>query len=800
MNLRRFLPIVDLRPSAGTLRLCGTLLGGQVVLAAGAVLFGLAAIHADALALRVAGWVGLAALPIGMTAAAAVVLQRRVLRPVHQMTRLAGLAARGRPSGLRAEQACADAVGGLVHAFNDLLDRIGAAEVELRQELDEADLCSRSLREEIGRMRERIDAAAAEASALERADRGKTQLLSSLSHRIRTSLSGVIGMAELLLESSARMTSEQSEGLRIVRASAESLLDLVGDLEEFCRLEADTVVLVEDRFELREVLEGCVERASAAADDRCLRVAADVSQGVPEQWLGDARRLARVIDHLLEHAVKFSSSGEVVLRVDLDTPGETSHQSRFPWLRFRVMGSGSGYAVRRLERMITGPEAGTLDFGGAGLGLAIAARNVRRMGGGLGVSVDPRSGPYIRFALPLRPVPSAPRSSRGTTRWPVILLHGSEPVEPLTRTLEQHGVTPVTCAEVDEASAAIDRARATGRRFDAVVFAPAGASDERAASAGRLVEAGIPEDAFYVLDPARVEAAESMPSAASTPSGESDSLESVLGRLGTRCTPMMNCSPGNPTRERSRVLSILLAEDNPVNQKLTIRMLEKRGHDVDLAENGRVALEMLERRRYDVVLMDVMMPEMDGLEATAAIREREEATGERIPIIALTANAMKGDRERCLEAGMDRYLPKPIRPSDLYEAVESLLSREEVDEGDAEPVSAAPTVDVEIFDREQMLKRLGADEELLREILELFVGDAPRQLRDLEKAVEEGRSECVVRHAHTLKGQAANIAASRLQEVAYEMEKVGRSEAESASELLPKVRETFDELMQVLRD
>ena len=253
-------------------------------------------------------------------------------------------------------------------------------------------------------------------------------------------------------------------------------------------------------------------------------------------------------------------------------------------------------------------------------------------------------------------------------------------------------------------------------------------------------------------------------------------------------------------------LFILLAEDNPVNQKLTIRMLEKRGHRVELAENGRIAVDMYASKTFDLVLMDVMMPEMDGLEATIAIRERERGTDRHIPIVALTANAMKGDRERCLESGMDKYLSKPIRPADLYAAVESFVpaeaapaAPEATEANSAQGGGDDAAVDIDVFDRATMLERLGDDEELLVEILDLFVSDAPEQLSSLEQAMETGEAELVTRHAHTLKGQAANIAAARMQQVSLEVELAGKEgNLALASELVPKVRCVFEELLAVL--
>lgn len=612
-----------------------------------------------------------------------------VAAPVKQLTRLARIAARGANGPLRADAPRSKEFRELAHAFNALLDGTQATAERLRSERDAERRRSVAVEKELDRLRD----VAKRAEVLQRA---RLHFLAHVGDEIRTPIRGIRSTTDELLESEQASGTLQ-EGLKVIRASANSVVRFVDDMRHLTELESGTVTVDAVGFDVRTVVADAVAPFESEAAQKGTSLHVTIEPDVPERLVGDAPRLVELLERWVDNAVKFTSGGRVTIRVERDRSHDDIHRG-VP-IRFTVEDTGIGIDEARCREIaevfasIRGVEIPAL--GGAGLGLPITARIAACLGAT--VELDSRVGEGTRLQLELR----------------------------MTR-------DPAATAPPDAA---------------------AGEEERDPRSQGRVPEM----ETSTIMD---------------------DTMNH---------------------ENRAGAMLILLAEDNPVNQKLTIRMLEKRGHRVDLAENGRIAVEMYESGVYDLILMDVMMPEMDGLEATGAIRERERETGERVPIVALTANAMKGDRERCLESGMDRYLSKPIRPADLYEAVESFRSEPEVASvvADSSSLSAGQR---EVFDRSQMLERLGNDEELLVEILDLFVQDAPTQLANLTTAIQTREDELVTRHAHTLKGQAANIAAARMKEVSYEMETAAREgDLDRATTLLPRVQEVFDELLEALR-
>lgn len=614
-----------------------------------------------------------------------------VLAPIQQLTRLARIAVRCASGPLRADAPRAKELKELTTAFNALLDGSKATTERLRAERDSERRRSVALEKELDRMHE----AAERAEGLQRA---RLRFLEHVGDEIRTPIRGIRSTTDRLLDS-GDISHSVHEGLKVIRASSNSVVRFVDDMRHLAELEGGAVTVDNAGFDLRELVADAVAPFESEAVQKGTAIHVEIDRSIPERLVGDAARLTELLERWVDNAVKFTSAGSVTVRVDR-APSRDESRRGFR-IVFAVEDTGVGIDEARCRELrevfdaTRGVEVPRL--GGAGLGLPITARIAACLGGEL--ELESRAGEGTRLQMELRML-------------------------------------------MDPASSVPDAA----------------AGDEERA------------DRSNARDP-RLET--------------STTMEETMNR----------------EKQQDGGMLILLAEDNPVNQKLTIRMLEKRGHRVDLAENGRIAVEMYEDGVYDLILMDVMMPEMDGLEATGAIRRRESETGKHVPIVALTANAMKGDRERCLDSGMDRYLSKPIRPADLYEAVESFRSEPEVATVVAEPcASHGGGGSRDVFDRDQMLERLGCDEELLVEILDLFVQDAPTQFANLTSAIEARETELVTRHAHTLKGQAANIAAARMKGVSYEMETAAREgDLDRATTLLPRMREVFDELLDALR-
>jgi signal transduction histidine kinase/DNA-binding response OmpR family regulator/HPt (histidine-containing phosphotransfer) domain-containing protein len=742
-------------------------------------------------------------------------LRRSISDPIGKLINAAQKVSASQNYTLRIAHNRSDELGVLIDSFNNMLAQIEGRGAALTHHRDE-------LERQVSVRTEQLEKAK---NAAEAASRAKSAFLATMSHEIRTPMNGVLGMTEMLL--GTELTETQRNYTRLVKKSGEHLLVIINDILDFSKIEAGKLTVEYINFNLWDLLDDIHTVYTPQAEAKNIPLHFDIANDIPVAICGDPNRLRQIMANLLGNAVKFTDQGRILAKVRI-----ASEDNQAVMLRFEVHDTGIGISrdarSRIFEAFSQADDSTTRKYGGTGLGLAISKQLVELMGGSIGVEnalinegVTQGSVFWFTVAFDKRRVdPDAPGDHQHTIEGLRVLLVDEHETSRVG--LERHLATwRVECAaaeSADEALERLDEAARTGRPYDAAIL-----DMELSHTSGLLLAAQIKSDPatratrLVLLSPERLAADPVQRREAGVayqlikPARAADLFACLATPPRGQVAPAPRFIPPRPLQldaNRPRTRRVLLAEDNPVNIEVARAMLESLDLQVDCARNGEDALravkESINPNGYDAVLMDCQMPVMDGFAATAAIRreEREAGRGRVLPVIAITANALQGDREACLAAGMDDYLSKPFSQQELAAVIGRWMAlplAATVHHDDEPP--RLPPESVEVIQRD-VINRVALDkiralsrergDALVQKVIAAYVDDTPQQLRTLRSAIDALDTGNVRRIAHTLKSASANVGAEALAALCKEMEHLGRADTtEGADAILTDMEQEF---------
>ena len=714
-------------------------------------------------------------------------VQRVVSQPIIELVGTATIISRDKDYSLRAFSRSRDEVGKLIAAFNQMLEEIQARDLALQRHRDhlESEVAART--SELLALNQQLLIAK---EAAEAASRAKSEFLANMSHEVRTPINGIMGMTELALDT--ELSAEQRDYLTAVRQSGEALLTVVNDILDFSKIESGKLDLESIPFDLRDCVSQAMKSMALPAHQKGLEIAYRIAPQIPGRLIGDPGRLRQILVNLVGNAIKFTDNGDVALQVEHETGEDNA-----VLLHFQVRDTGIGIPAEKqahlFEKFYQADSSTTRRFGGTGLGLAICARLVEMMGGRIWLESAEGQGSIFHFIaqFALAPVqPAAAEETLDVRGVPVLIVDDNEINRRLLLEFTSGWGLRAVAAESGELALqklkAAQRERAPFRLLlldcrmpgmDGFTLAQqvqhdpelSGTiimmltSDAQRGDAGRCRELGI---SVYLVKP--IQKAELL-----------QAIRTALLLPVSLPLPEQVVTRHTLREARSR-LRILVAEDNPVNQALMLRLLEKLGHSPVLAGNGREALALWQTQKFDLLFMDVQMPELDGFAATAEIRRREQPTGDHLPIVAMTAHALKGDRERCLAAGMDGYISKPVKFELVQQEIERLC-------GAPAPLAASSWTPA------KALARVDGDLDLLRKVTSVFLDEYPNTMQRLRAALQQADPQAMRELIHMLQGELSYFALEpAMAQLRLLQQKVHEGDLQAAGPSLQRLQDELD--------